>query len=176
MQTKNLRIRRFSDSDFDDFAELIRDKMASEYAQYDHQFPTDDDSLKEILNYFSSTDEFYAVVLSKENKVIGFLTLNKCEEQGVRNLGYCISSQYQRRGYGTEAVKEIIRYAKEEMKLHKLISGTAKENIPSVRLLSAVGFKKTGENIDSFDKDENGNPIEFIGYSFEMLLDNVSQI
>ena len=170
MQTTNLKIRRFSSADYDDFAELIRDKMASEYAKYDHPFPTDDDSLKQILDYFSGTDEFYAVELIKTNKVIGFLSLNNCEEQGARNLGYCIHTQYQGKGYGTEAVNEIIRYAKEEMKLYKLITGTAKDNIPSVRLLSAVGFTKTGENIGSLGEDENGNPIESVGYSYEMLL------
>jgi len=170
MQTTNLKIRRFCNADFDDFAELIRDKMASEYAIYDHPFPTDDEALKKILDYFTSTDEFFAVELIRTNKVIGFLTLNNCEEQGVRNLGYCINTQYQGKGYGTEAVKEIIRYAKEEMKIYKLITGTAKNNIPSVRLLSAVGFKKTGENIASFSKDQNGNLIESIGYSYEMLL------
>ena len=153
MLTTNLKIRKFSNADFDDFAELIRDKMASEYAIYDHPFPTDDDTLKKILDYFSSSDEFYAVELTRTNKVIGFLTLNNCEERGVKNLGYCIHTQYQGKGYGTEAVNVIIRYAKEELKIYKLITGTAKNNIPSVRLLSTVGFKKIGENIGSFVKD-----------------------
>ena len=171
MKTNNLRIRKFCNEDFDDFAELIRDKMASEYAIYDHPFPTDDEMLKNILGYFSSTDEFYAVELLSTNKVIGFVSLNNCEEQGVRNLGYCIHTQYQGKGYGTEAVDEIIRYAKEELKINKLIAGTAKDNIPSVRLLSAVGFKKIGENVGIIVKDEIGNPIESIGYSYEMLLD-----
>lgn len=49
MQTKNLTIRKFCTEDFDDFAELIRDKMASEYAIYDYPFPTDDESLKKSL-------------------------------------------------------------------------------------------------------------------------------
>ena len=171
MKTNNLRIRKFCNEDFEDFAELIRDKMASEYAIYDHPFPTDDEMLKNILGYFSSTDEFYAVELLSTNKVIGFVSLNNCEEQGVRNLGYCIHTQYQGKGYGTEAVDEIIRYAKEELKINKLITGTAKDNIPSVRLLSAVGFKKIGENVGIIVKDDNGNPIESIGYSYEMLLD-----
>ncbi len=170
MKTNNLRIRKFYNEDFVDFAELIRDKMASEYAIYDHPFPTDDDALKNILGYFSSTDEFYAVELLSTSKVIGFLSLNNSEEQGVRNLGYCIHTQYQGKGYGTEAVNEIIRYAKEELNIYKLITGTAKDNVPSVRLLSAVGFKKIGENVGSIVKDENGNPIESIGYSYEMLL------
>ncbi|HEY8421626.1 MAG TPA: GNAT family N-acetyltransferase [Thermoclostridium sp.] len=170
MQTKNLTIRKFCTEDFDDFAELIRDKMASEYAIYDYPFPTDDESLKKILDYFTGTDEFYAVELTGTNKVIGFLTLNNCGEEGVRNLGYCLHTLYQGKGYGTEAVSEIIRYAKEELKIKKLITGTAKNNIPSVRLLSKVGFKKIREDIASFAKDESGNTIDCITYSYEMLL------
>ena len=170
MQTLNLLIRRFTNSDFTDFAGLIRDKMSSVYAVYDEQFPTDDITLKNILDYFSVSDEFYAVELKSLNKVIGFLTLNNCEEQSVRNLGYCIHTQYQGIGYGTEAVNEIIRYARDELKLNKLITGTVQNNIPSVSLLSAVGFKKTGESNGSFVADDKGHPIEFIGNSYELIL------
>jgi ribosomal-protein-alanine N-acetyltransferase len=169
MQTLNLLIRRFNNNDFLDFAELIRDKMSSVYAVYDEQFPTDENSLKGILDYFSSSDEFYAVELKSSKKVIGFLTLNTCKEQGIRNLGYCIHTQYQGNGYGTEAVNEIIRYAKEELKLNKLITGTAQNNIPSVRLLLAAGFIKIGESKCSFVADDKGNPIEFIGNSYELI-------
>ena len=144
--------------------------MSSAYAVYDEQFPTDQNTLKGILDYFSSSDEFYAVELKSLNKVIGFLALNNSQEQEIRNLGYFIHTQYQGNGYGTEAVNEIIRYAKNEMKLNKLIAGTAQNNIPSVGLLSAVGFKKIGESKGSFVVDEKGNPIEFIGNSYELIL------
>ena len=131
MQTVNLNINRFDEEDINDFTELIRDKMSSEYSMYDNQYPTDDDSLKAILHYFSSSDEFFAVGLKTTSKVIGYISLNSCEKQGVKNLGYCIHTQYQGKGYGTEAVERIIQFAKEELKLNKLITGTAKNNIPS---------------------------------------------
>lgn len=171
MQTENLIVRRFNHDDITDFTELIRDKMSSVYSKYDYQYPVDDISLREILNYFTKSDEFFAVVLKTSAKVIGFLTLNNCGEPRVRNLGYCIHSQYQGKGYGTEAVIELIRYVKEELKLKKLITCTAQENIPSVRLLTSVGFMKTGESSASFVKDEKGNPVEFLGFSYELLLD-----
>jgi ribosomal-protein-alanine N-acetyltransferase len=170
MQTLNLLIRRFCNNDFIDFAGLIRDKMSSVYAIYDEQFPTDENTLQGILDYFSSSDEFYAVELKSSKKVIGFLTLNNCQEPRTRNFGYCIHTQHQGRGYGTEAVNEIIRYAKNELKLNKLITGTAQNNIPSVGLLLAVGFKKIGESKGSFVADDKGNPIEFIGNSYELIL------
>ena len=35
LKTERLRIRRFHDSDLEDFELLIRDKMSSKYAPYD---------------------------------------------------------------------------------------------------------------------------------------------
>ena len=51
-------------------------------------------------------------------------------------------------------VASIIRYAKEDLKLKKLVSGTAAGNIPSVKLLLGSGFKIIKEETSSFAKDE----------------------
>ena len=169
METNNLYLRKFMLSDLSDFSELIRDKMSSEYARYDWPFPTDIDSLKNVLSYFSKSDEFFAVVLKSENRVIGFISLNSVDDK-TKNLGFCIHTKYQKRGYATEAVSEIKRYAKKELKLYKLVSGTAKANISAVKFLTKAGFIITGESIGSFMKDQYGHPVEFMGYSFEYIL------
>lgn len=57
-----------------------------------------------------------------------------------------------------------------ELKLGKLISGTAEDNEPSVYLLTSAGFTITGKQQGSFVNDENGNPIVFMGCSFECKL------
>ena len=61
-----------------------------------------------------------------------------------RNLGYCLHTQWQGKGYATEAARRMIRYAAEELGLEKLVTGTADENLPSVRLLDKLGFVKVG--------------------------------
>lgn len=91
-------------------------------------------------------------------------------DDNTRNLGYCIHTSYQGNGFAKETVAEIKRYAKEELKLGKLISGTAEENEPSVHLLTNAGFTITRKQQGSFVSDANGNPIVFIGCSFEYLL------
>lgn len=169
METKRLIIRKFILDDFRDFAELIRDKMNSEYAVYDEQFPTDKENLEGLLSYFIDSEEFFAVELKSEHKVIGFVSLNYFDET-TRNLGYCIHTHYQGNGLAGESVVEIKRYAKEKLGCNKLISGTAEENEPSVHLLTSVGFTITGKQQGSFVNDENGNPIVFMGCSFECKL------
>lgn len=166
METNSLYIRKFAPDDLQDFSELICNKMSSEYAVYDEQFPTDVESLKGLLTYFTDSDEFFAVELKASGKVIGFVSLNYVDDS-TRNLGYDIHTEYQGKGYAREAVLEVKRYAKENLGLARLISGTAEENEPSVRLLLGAGFTITEKSQGSFVNDENGNPITFIGCSFE---------
>lgn len=144
METERLLIRRFSMDDIEGFAQLIRDKMASPYARYDHSFPTDDGGLRDVLGFFSESDEFWAVQLKESRKIIGFISLNHVDSVS-RNLGYCLHTGYHGMGYAQEAAKRIIRFARDELGLEKLVTGTAKENQPSVRLLERLGFARIGE-------------------------------
>lgn len=85
-------------------------------------------------------------------------------------MGYCIHTKHQGKGYAKEAVTEMKRYAREELKVVKLISGTAEENLPSVNLFLGSGFEITQRKQGSFTNDERGNPIIFMGCSFEYIL------
>lgn len=169
METSRLILRRFMAGDFNDFRELIRDKMHSEYAVYDAQYPTDDESLRGILSYFAGSEEFFAVELKPGSKVIGLIALNRIDGE-TSNLGYCVHGAYQGNGYAGEAVARILEYARNDLKLRRLVSGTAETNTPSVRLLKSAGFVMTGKSVASFTADENGAPIEFTGCSFECIL------
>ena len=144
METERLYIRRYTKEDFPGFCELIRDKMASPYAKYDHTFPTEDAALMEVLNFFAISDEFWALEEKSEHKIIGFVSLNYVDEAS-RNLGYCLHTHWHGRGYASETARRIIRYAREELGLEKLVTGTAEENLPSVRLLERLGFTRLCE-------------------------------
>lgn len=169
METEHTYIRRFAKDDTDAFCELIRDKMNGETAAYDEQFPTDDDSLRGILNYFVQTDEFLAVTLKGENRLIGYISLNKIDEN-TRNLGFCIHSAYQKKNYATEAVGEVISYVKNVLKVKSIVSGTALCNVAAVKLLKKYNFTETSRSEGSFTNDEKGKPITFVGCAYTLTL------
>jgi RimJ/RimL family protein N-acetyltransferase len=169
LETERLIIRRFTDGDREDFERLIIDKMNSKYAIYDQQFPTDKESLRKVFDFFKQSDEFFSVELKENHRVIGFLSLNYIDNDS-RNLGYCLHSDYHNQELGKEMATEIIKYAKEVLQIKKLVSGTAEENIPSVRLLQGLGFKIVKKELSSFANDEKGNPITFVGCLFECIL------
>ncbi|HHZ18204.1 MAG TPA: GNAT family N-acetyltransferase [Acholeplasmataceae bacterium] len=169
LETKRLIIRRFIDTDKDDFIKLIKDKMGSKYSIYDHQYPTDEENISLIFEYYCRSDEFYAVEIKEEQRLIGFISLNHFDEK-TRNLGYCLHSDHHRKGLGKEMVSAIIKYARDVLKLKKLVAGTAEENIPSFRLLQGLGFNIVKKELASFTNDEKGDPITFVGCSFEYIL------
>jgi hypothetical protein len=45
---------------------------------------------------------------------------------------------------------------------------TLRHGKPSWHLLEKLGFKKTGERTESFRSGEDGKPVEFTGYSYEL--------
>ena len=169
METKRLILRKFSQDDFPAFAGLIRNKMASALSMYDHQFPIDDGGLREVLDYIINLDGFFAVLLKAEYKLIGFVTLHPVGED-TYDFGYCIHTEYQGKGYATEATLSMIAYAKDVLHAQKLSASTAECNTPSVRLLERAGFVRVGSGSASFVKDAQGNPIVFPSLDFERLL------
>lgn len=170
ISTKRMIIRNFSSDDWRDLQEVIVDKEGSENAIYDHPFPTGESEVKEITNSFSQGDSFLAVYERNIKKVIGYIAIND-EKQSEYNLGYCFHSSYQDQGYATEACVAVINYVFTKLNAEKFTTGTAVSNESSCRLLTKLDFQKTGESLTSFRKDREGNPIEFLGASFELTRD-----
>jgi RimJ/RimL family protein N-acetyltransferase len=59
-------------------------------------------------------------------------------------IGYTISPQYQRNGYGKEAVTHITDHLLNVMKKHRIIASLDPHNAASIALLESVGFRREG--------------------------------
>lgn len=57
-------------------------------------------------------------------------------------IWYKIHPTYWNKGYATEAVKGVLNFCFNELKLHRIIAGCATENIGSLRVLEKAGFVK----------------------------------
>ena len=150
LETERILLRKFKKEDLDDFFE---------YAQMEEVGPNSGwapivdkekaaERLKRMLN-----DDYYAIVLKKENKVIGSVSLSIPDkrryenieiEDESRELGFSLSKNYWGHGYGTEAVNEIIKYAFENMKIPAIYTTTNITNIPSERLQEKCGLAYVG--------------------------------
>jgi [ribosomal protein S5]-alanine N-acetyltransferase len=175
IETGRLLLRNFVSSDWTDLQKIAIDKAASPYAVYDHQFPAGTDEVKKITDSFGGSDDFWAVRESAAGKVIGFLHLGG-ETEGTKDFGYTFHSTYWGRGYATEACQAAVAYAFDQPGISRLTSSTADLNLPSVRLLLSLGFQKTSSAVISFAKTFDGQPIEFVGSSYELLKSHWTKI
>jgi [ribosomal protein S5]-alanine N-acetyltransferase len=156
IQTDRLTIRNFRPEDWRDLHEMIVQYQASEYAQYDHKWPTSEEKIQGVAKWFSEGDSYLAVCLQATSKLIGFVALNREErEDGLAfNLGYVFNFDYHGQGYATEACRAAIKHAFERLNAARIVTGTALANLPSCRLLARLGLHETSGGMYALPRDE----------------------
>jgi ribosomal-protein-alanine N-acetyltransferase len=93
-------------------------------------------------------DKAYALFVFREDDeaLVGGATLSNIR-RGVAqmaSLGYWIGEKYQGKGYTTAAVRAIVRYAFEDLDLHRVEAACQPDNAPSRRVLEKAGFTQEG--------------------------------
>jgi [ribosomal protein S5]-alanine N-acetyltransferase len=86
------------------------------------------------------------VFRKSDNVLVGGLTLANirrgCAQAG--NLGYWMGAAYSRQGYMTAAVKLVVPFAFETLRLHRVEAACIPANAASIRLLEKTGFRREG--------------------------------
>jgi RimJ/RimL family protein N-acetyltransferase len=143
---------------------------SSEFADYDHPWPTAPEEVQKVATWFAEGDTFLAVTLRDTGHFIGFFALNPEHGESVRtfNIGYIMDPDYHGKGYAAEAGRALLDYAFNQLQAGRVITGTAVANRASCRLLERLGFRKIGESMSSFRKTEDGTPIEFSGCQYAL--------
>ncbi len=151
LETERLILRNWKETDLDDFYEYASVEGVGETAGWPTH--TDKSVTKTILNQFIDEDEVYALVLKENNKVIGSLGIHKrtmdedYKAPIQREIGYVLSRTYWGNGLVAEAVKKVIGYAFENMKVDVLWCGHFSFNNRSRRVVEKCGFKFYADGI-----------------------------
>lgn len=143
--TDRLIIRPWSIRDSSDLYEYAKSELVGPNAGWKPH--KSEDESKEIINMFISNNDSYAIVLKKENKVIGGIGLHNrkpdvsLEYLKQRELGYVLNPKYWGNNYVPEAVKALIEYGFTEMNLDLIWCGHYDFNNNSKRVIEKCGFK-----------------------------------
>ncbi|MEE1154655.1 MAG: GNAT family protein [Acutalibacteraceae bacterium] len=155
IETERLILRRFNYTDDED---MLQYWVADERIQslYSEPVYTTKDEVKGLLDKyigFYDKDDYYrwAIIEKKSNKCIGqiayFLVDNK---NHFAEIEYCIGTEFQCKGYATEATKAIIEYGFKKINLHKVQICTKTINQPSKRVIEKCGLTYEGTMRDFF--------------------------
>jgi [ribosomal protein S5]-alanine N-acetyltransferase len=140
-------------TDYNDWAAL-RERSREFLTPWEPTWPADDLSRsafrRRIRRYAEDlrTDQGYAflIIRNSDDAIIGGLTLANIR-RGVAqagSLGYWMGLPFVRRGYMTAAVRAVIPFAFNTLRLHRLEAACIPSNAGSIRLLENTGFVREG--------------------------------
>ena len=86
----------------------------------------------------------FAVVVRENNELCGACGLIINPRDANAELGYWIGAPFWGRGYATEAAREVVRYAFEELWLHRVFAAHFGGNPASGRVLEKLGMTYEG--------------------------------
>lgn len=157
IETKRLILRNFQELDYDDLFELLSQRKDDLYEGYPE---ITYENGKNHLSYRLNNDEFYAIELKESHKVIGNVYFGN-RNFNSKEIGYIINKNYQRKGYASEAIKEVINVAFFNDNIHRIFAECNPNNLCSWKLLESLSFRREAYFLKNvyFRKDEFNNPI-----------------
>lgn len=155
INTRRLYSRKVLEDDWWDLYKCISDPEVMEYEP-----DLTDEQRRQWADNCIKSDAFWAVCLADTGKMIGNVYLGK-GEQGNWELGYMLSSQYQKQGYAAEAIAPLLCRTFYVEKAHRVYAFCNSENSASWKLLDRLGFRREGlmkQNV-YFRQEAGGKPI-----------------
>jgi len=163
LETARLRLRLFTHDDLQIMFKLNSDPEVIKYADTPVR---DMEEVRErleqgpLFDYEKYGYGRFAVELKETGKVIGFCGIKYLPEIDLPEVGYRYLKEYWGRGIGTEAAKACVEFAREDLKIEKLIALIIPENIASIKVAEKLGMSR-GPLIHIYDVD---------AYQYEMML------
>lgn len=113
---------------------------------------------------FKNNDAFIFGIRKKENlKLIGAIGLHLDLAHNKAEVGYWLGKNFWNKGYISEALKEIVRFGFEELKLNKIYASHFHHNLASGKVLVKNGFTFEAELKQEILKQ--GTYLDIIRYS-----------
>ena len=83
----------------------------------------------------------FAIELKTDNDFIGIIGINigKAKYKNAE-VWFKLDPKFWNKGYGTEALREILNFGFKDLNLHRIEAGCAVENIGSIKVLEKVGM------------------------------------
>lgn len=144
---RRIRLREFAVDDLAAVAAVVGDDRVTTFLSFDSKTRDQAEAMLAGILERARTDprtEFYLAVEPLAGlPLVGFIRLAL---GGVRaaKLGYAIHADHWGRGYATDAVRTMVRYAWEVLDLHRITAAIGPENAASIAVVERVGMVREG--------------------------------
>ncbi|WP_338357180.1 GNAT family N-acetyltransferase [Yeosuana marina] len=156
-ETERLLISKFSLDDAPFFLKLVNTPNWIKYIG-DRNLKTIQDAENYLTNgtlksYKDHGFGFYKLQEKQQQKTIGTCGLIKREQLNDVDLGFAFLPEFEGKGFGYEASIAMLKLAKEEFSLKKLVAITLPANTNSKKLLEKLGFTYE-KRVKPFEDDQ----------------------
>ncbi len=144
--TERLRLRRSRPEDAEDISAYRSDPDVHRYQGWER---TDPAGIRAEIEAMAARVPGepggwvqFSVEERESGRLVGDVGLSPAEEEpGVIKVGYTIAPAFQGRGYATEAVGALVRYAFDVLEADVVRAYASAENVPSIRVAEKVGMR-----------------------------------
>lgn len=147
IDTERLVLRPFELSDAES---VFRNWMSDRELQLMYQEPACStvDEVKTLLSEYINkykTNQYYrwAIIEKTSGECIGQIAFYVIYQR-TGTVEYCIGRDFQHKGYATEALKAVIEYGFERIKLHRIEADRRSDNIKSGKVIEKCGLQYEG--------------------------------
>lgn len=131
IETRRLIIRPSVVTDLSDIHEMLSDQ---ETMRFFVEGTYSKAQVEELLSHNETSIRHYSLQLKDAEKVIGKISFHPWFMPSTYEIGWIMNKEYTNKGYMTEAVKAVLDYGFDTLKLHRIVATCQPENIPSKRL------------------------------------------
>jgi RimJ/RimL family protein N-acetyltransferase len=148
--TERLIIRDFNNSDWVDLHVLY---MKPETVKYNPSgYPENEEASKKIVAGWSlqpdnaERDKYTAAIITKiDLKFVGVISLDLGDRKYRKGeIWYKLLPDYWGQGLATEAMKAMLAFGFEQLKLHRIECGCSIHNVASFKVMEKVGMTREG--------------------------------
>ena len=145
LETERLTLRHLApETDAEFILRLLNEPSFLQYIG-DKSVRTLDDARSYIRNgplksYEENGFGLYWVGLKENECAIGICGLIKRDTLSEPDIGFAFLPEYWDKGYAHEAAAEVMRHAREGLRLNRILAITTPDNEPSAKLLGKIGL------------------------------------
>jgi RimJ/RimL family protein N-acetyltransferase len=163
LTTARLQISPLRVKDLDAFVEYRQDPQIARYQSWEPSF-SKEQGIGLIQSQagvsFPEKGDWLQLALHRleTDELIGDLALHSLEGgETAFEIGFTIAKKHQGQGYAKEGAKKLVEFLFDEHSANRIIATPDSRNLPSIKLLEALGFVKLPEK--SWTEDFKGENV-----------------
>lgn len=153
IETARLQMREFTLDDLDAVYAFATCEQVSKFTGDSGAVKTKQDAAAIIKDVWMAEYERYgygryALIFKETQKVIGFCGVKFEKRLQATDIGYRLLPEYWGQGLASEAVAATMEYARDKLKLDRIVADAVEDNIASNKILKKLDFSQIDSYMD----------------------------